>query len=180
MLPRGEHSIYKEAASPVPYDDLSRRRRLRRSLASHGCLGAPRTSRALSRVALERSMRQRPSMKARRLTNAGCNCTGGRTEKPRRLEAREHDSRFLAGAVGIVGEIMSPRCLNWRQAAEYCGCGSLSDFEIGSGAASCPIQSLALRAGAAELLTLRSSSSLDRRETADQALQEWLQDTNWA
>jgi len=57
----------------------------------------------------ERSMRQRPSMKARRLTNAGCDCTGGRTEKPRRLQAREHDSRFLAGAVGIVGEIMSPR-----------------------------------------------------------------------
>ena len=75
---------------------------------------------------------------------------------------------------------MSPRCLNRRQAAEYCGCGSLSDFEIGSGAASCRIQSLALRAGAAELLTLRSSSSLDRRETADQALQEWLQDVNWA
>jgi hypothetical protein len=80
---------------------------------------------------------------------------------------------------------MTPRCLNRRQAADYCGCGSLSSFDdwVRRGIVPGPIPGTrrwdrkAIDAALDKNSNLAPSSTVarDRSEAADQALQEWLQ-----
>jgi hypothetical protein len=80
---------------------------------------------------------------------------------------------------------MTPRCLNRRQAADYCGCGSLSAFDdwVRRGIVPGPIPGTrrwdrkAIDAALDKSSNLAPSSTVarDRSEAADQALQEWLQ-----
>jgi hypothetical protein len=85
---------------------------------------------------------------------------------------------------------MIPRCLNRRQAADYCGCGSLSAFDdwVRRGIVPGPItgtrrwdrKAIDAALDKRSNLVAASSSSLNPRETADQALHEWLQGADWA
>jgi hypothetical protein len=79
---------------------------------------------------------------------------------------------------------MVPRCLSRRQAAEYCGCESLSAFDswVRRGIVPGPIKGTkrwdrkAIDAALDKHSNLMPTSPnvLDRNETADRALQEWL------